>query len=135
MIVLDHLNSKTPVVINFQNPAPSSASASSIGDAVTGPSTAGIPSVLSGLWLSHKQFGKLDWSSLIQPSIELTQNGFNVSPQLASAVLSLPETSPLRRTQLFFPNGNPLAEGQIVKQPELGQLLSSIAQNGLSGNC
>lgn len=134
MIVLDHLNSKTPVVINFQNPAPSFVSASWLGDTPTGPSTVGIPGILSGLWLSHKQYGKLDWSSLIQPSIELSNSGVGVSPQLAAAVSSLPDTSPLRRSKLFFPKGIPLAEGQVIKQPKLGLLLNSIAQTGPSGN-
>ena len=134
MIVLDHLNSKTPVVINFQNPAPSFVSASWLGDTVTGPGTVGIPGILSGLWLSHKQYGKLDWASLIQPAIELSNNGVSVSPQLAAATLNLPDSSPLRRSKLFFPKGIPLAEGQDIKQPKLGQLLNSIAQNGPSGN-
>lgn len=141
MIVLDHLGSKPPTVINFQDAAP----AGYVFPAPTNgssPSTqpqppVGIPGLLSGLWESHNQFGRLEWAELVQPAIRLALDGIAVSTQLAFAVQSLPEDSPLRRSQssLFFPNGIPLAEGQVIKQSALADLLKAVALNGVGGKC
>ncbi|XP_046458585.1 glutathione hydrolase 7-like [Daphnia pulex] len=128
MIILNHLTSKPPMVINFQDAAPGPVNASLIVNG-QGPLAVGIPGLLSGLWESHKKFGKLKWADLLQPSIQLSNLGINVSSQLAGAVQGIPSDSPLRRSQLFFPNNIPLAEGQVIRQPAFGKLLDSLAQN------
>lgn len=128
MIILNHLTSKPPIVINFQDAAPRPVNASLIVNG-QGPLAVGIPGLLSGLWESHKKFGKLKWADLLQPSINLSNLGINVSTQLAGAVQGIPSDSPLRRSQLFFPNNIPLAEGQVIRQPSFGKLLDSLAQN------
>jgi gamma-glutamyltranspeptidase len=128
MIILNHLTSKPPMVINFQDAAPGPVNASLIVNG-QGPLAVGIPGLLSGLWESHKKFGKLKWADLLQPSIQLSNLGINVSSQLAGAVQGIPGDSPLRRSQLFFPNNIPLAEGQVIRQPAFGKLLDSLAQN------
>lgn len=135
MIILNHMSTKPPVVINFQDAAPGSINVSTIVDG-QGPVAVGIPGLLSGLWESHKKYGKLKWADLLQPSIQLSNLGINVSSQLAGAVQGIPKESPLRRSQLFFPNNIPLAEGQVIRQPALAKLLDSLAQsqNGAEGN-
>lgn len=135
MIILNHLTSKPPIVINFQDAAPGVINVSSIIDG-KGPGAVGIPGLMSGLWESHKKYGKLKWAEILQPSIQLSNLGINVSSQLAEAVQGIPNKSALRRSQLFFPNNIPLAEGQVIRQPALGKLLDSVAQseNGAEGN-
>lgn len=128
MIISNHLSSKLPVVFNFQDSAPQPVNVSSIVDG-QGPRAVGIPGLLSGLWESHKKYGKLKWSELLQPAIQLGYLGINVSSQLSAAVQGIPNESPLRRSQLFFPNNIPLAEGQIIRQPALAKFLDSVAQN------
>lgn len=132
MIIVHHMTSKPPVVFNFQDAAPGSINVSSIVDG-QGPIAVGFPGLLSGLWESHKKFGKLKWADLLQPSIKLSNLGINVSSQLSAAVQGISKESPLRRSQLFFPNNIPLAEGQVIRQPALANLLDSIAQNGADG--
>ena len=110
MILFNRHTSKQPVVINFQNVAPSRLDVSLIAND-RGPMSVGVPGLLSGLWESHKAYGKLKWADLFQPAIELCKSGINVSPQLAAAVHSIPDESPLHESLLFFPNNIPLAEG------------------------
>ncbi|XP_032780767.2 glutathione hydrolase 7 [Daphnia magna] len=128
MIILNHLTTKPPIVINFQDAAPGAINVSSIIDG-QGPGAVGIPGLISGLWESHKKYGKLKWADILQPSIQLSNLGMNVSSQLAGAVQGILDKSALRRSQLFFPNNIPLAEGQIIRQPALGKLLDSLAQS------
>lgn len=128
MIIVNHMSSKPPVVLNFQDAAPVSVNVTTILDG-QGPQSVGIPGLLSGLWESHKKYGKLKWADLLLPSIQLSNLGINVSSQLAGAVEGIPKESPLRKSQLFFPNNVPLAEGQVIRQPALAKLLYSISQN------
>jgi len=132
MIVFNRRTSKKPVVINFQDTAPSKINISLVSDN-RGPLSVGIPGLLSGLWESHKMFGKLKWADLLEPAIRLCNNGIAVSAQLASAVHNIPDESPLRHQShsLFFPDDIPLAEGQTLKQPSLGNTLDMIAKNGV----
>lgn len=132
MIVLNHMSSKLPVVFNFQDAAVRPINVSTIADG-QGPDAVGIPGLLSGLWESHRKYGKMKWPELLQPAIQLGYMGINVSSQLSAAVQAIPNESPLRRSQLFFPNNIPLAEGQIIRQPALAKCLDSIAQNGAEG--
>ena len=135
MIIVNHMTSKPPVVINFQDAAPASINVTTILDG-QGPQSVGRPGLLSGLWESHKKYGKLKWADLLLPSIQLSNLGINVSSQLAVAVQGISQESPLRRSQLFFPNNVPLAEGQVIRQPALAKLLYSVSQNenGAEGN-
>ena len=36
----------------------------------------GVPGTVDGMCKAHQKFGSLSWGELIQPSIELAQNGF-----------------------------------------------------------
>ena len=38
-----------------------------------------VPGEIAGYWEAHKKFGKLPWSDLIQPSIEICENGYNLT--------------------------------------------------------
>uniref|UniRef100_A0A8D9AMY4 Gamma-glutamyltranspeptidase 2 n=1 Tax=Cacopsylla melanoneura TaxID=428564 RepID=A0A8D9AMY4_9HEMI len=42
----------------------------------------GVPGFVAGLWMAHSQFGKLPWTQVIAPSIELAKDGFEVSRSL-----------------------------------------------------
>ena len=49
-------------------------------DAVASGVSVGVPGTLSVLELAHQAHGKLPWSRLLQPAIDLAVNGFNISP-------------------------------------------------------
>ena len=45
-----------------------------------------IPGELRGLELLHSRFGKLPWSNLVRPAMELARDGFQVGPHLAKSI-------------------------------------------------
>ena len=102
-------------------------------DAVVGGRSVGTPGVIRGLELAHKRWGKADWSSLFSQTIELSKEGFEVSPRLAKlvemeinpGVKKMPEAS-----DYFFPNGEPLKAESILKNPDYAKSLSLIAEQG-----
>lgn len=102
-------------------------------DAVVGGRSVGTPGVIRGLELAHKRWGKADWSSLFSQTIELSKEGFEVSPRLAKlvemeinpGVKKMPAAS-----NYFFPNGEPLEAGSTLKNPDYANSLSLIAEQG-----
>lgn len=50
-----------------------------IGFNITGPLAIGVPGQLRGYWAAYKRFGKLPWKDLVEPAIELCENGYQMS--------------------------------------------------------
>lgn len=42
-----------------------------------------IPGELKGYWYAHQKYGKLPWSELVKPTIDLCMNGHLITPFLA----------------------------------------------------
>src|SRR5687767_10380137 len=53
-------------------------------DAVVGGRSVGTPGAIRMLEMAHRQYGKLAWSQLFEPAIRLADDGFKVSPRLAT---------------------------------------------------
>ena len=47
-----------------------------------------VPGTLKGLVHAYKKYGNLGWSDLVQPAIDIAENGFNIHPSLAAAIES-----------------------------------------------
>lgn len=47
-----------------------------------------IPTELKGLHELHKKYGKLKWEEVVQPVIEVAEEGYKVTPYLASIFVS-----------------------------------------------
>lgn len=132
MVVLNHLTSKQPEVVNFQNAALDPVDLTAISSGLE-PASVGAPSLVSGLWEAHSKYGKTNWADLVKPAVDLAEKGFSVSIQLANATQNLGEDAPLRKSELFFPNNVPLAEGKVLRNPALAKLLKAISVNGSAG--
>lgn len=50
-----------------------------LNKAKAGALAVGVPGTLKGLWELHQKYGKLEWSKLIEPSIELCYSGIEVT--------------------------------------------------------
>ncbi len=94
----------------------------------------GVPGAVALYKLAHDKHGKLPWATLFEPAIQLARDGFAVSPRLAGY---LPRMA--ARTRLddepgtaayFYPGGEPLAEGSLLRNPEYADTLTRIAQEG-----
>lgn len=104
-------------------------------DAVIGGRSVGTPGVVKMLAQAHQKHGKLPWKTLFQPAIELAQNGFVVSPRLAKLVAGkfnpgIAQLSEAKR--YFYPNGQAIAEGDVLTNKKLAATLTKIAEQGVS---
>ncbi len=101
--------------------------------AFVGGKAVGTPGVIAALYQAHQQHGKLPWAQLFQPAIATAEQGFQVSPRLHKllAAKSNPGllTFPNSRAY-FYPNGEPLAVGHLLKNPSYAALLRRIAKEG-----
>jgi gamma-glutamyltranspeptidase/glutathione hydrolase len=52
----------------------------------TGYLAPGVPGTVRGLALAHERFGKLAWSDVVAPAVELAENGFVLSDSLARSL-------------------------------------------------
>ncbi|AXY42661.1 gamma-glutamyltransferase [Halomonas sp. JS92-SW72] len=91
----------------------------------------GVPGTVRMLELAHAEHGRLPWAELFGPAIRLAEEGFAVSPRLAT---SLASEQPLRDDPLgsafYYPNGEPLEAGVTLKNPALAAILREIAEHG-----
>lgn len=101
-------------------------------EAVASGLSVGVPGTLSVLELAHKEHGKLAWSQLIQPAIELAQNGFKMSPRLHAALLETPDlkNDAAARPYFFDALGQAHPVGYTLKNPELARIFKDIASRG-----
>ena len=103
-------------------------------DAVVSGRSVGVPGTLSLLALAHEKHGRLTWSELFQPAIDLARNGFEVSSRLASML----EASYRKRLQTFpearnyfYPNDQATKAGKKLVNREFAETLTDIAQHGI----
>lgn len=101
-------------------------------DAVVGGRSVGTPGTVKLLWTRHQQQGSMPWASLLQPAIKLATEGFKVSPRLAQSLLhaadSFIDGSPAKR--YFFPNGQALTAGTVLRNPDYANTLKALAKHG-----
>ena len=99
---------------------------------VVGGRAVGAPGVVRMLKMAHQKHGKLKWATLIKPAIERSRQGFKVSHRL-NRQLTLARNPGLKvkgtaTRAYFYPNGKPLPQGYIRKNPELANSLEIIAK-------
>ncbi|MBK8505966.1 MAG: gamma-glutamyltransferase [Saprospiraceae bacterium] len=95
----------------------------------------GVPGTVAGLYLAHKKYGHLPWADLVQPSIDLAKNGFELTWSLAREAIFFESNSPIQFLKDYFKkdNGAVTKFGEIWKQTELANTLSEIRDHGHDG--
>ncbi len=102
---------------------------------VTGHLSVGVPGAVAGLTEAHRQYGRLPFSAVIEPSIRLATQGFLVDEYRSSSIASDSARLvffPASRTT-FLPADRPPQPGSIFRQPELGATLEAIRDSGAAG--
>lgn len=106
------------------------------GASTVGGKASGVPGMVAGVLAVHQKFGKIrDLAVLLQPAIELAENGFEVYQHLEAAILDQQATllkSPEAR-EIFFRAGKPLKIGDRLVQKNLAKTLRKIAKDGANG--
>ncbi|MEP1209451.1 MAG: gamma-glutamyltransferase [Rhizobiaceae bacterium] len=102
-------------------------------DAVIGGRSVGVPGTPALLAEMHRRWGKTPWRNLLQPAIRQARFGFKVSPRLAGQIKSDAKrlsSHPVTR-DYFMPNGTPLQEGDLRRNPDYATTLTAIAEKGI----
>ena len=127
--------------IDFREKAPLAASKNMYldenGDLIKGKSTlgamaVGVPGTIDGLFKIHQKFGSIPFSELIQPAIDLANNGVVVTKKQAER---------LQKYRHYFTevNDNTIIfdadwkEGDTIKYPNLAQTFERIKTHGRDG--
>ncbi len=92
----------------------------------------GVPGIVAMLQQAHRLHGKLPWKDLIQPAIELCDNGFMVSQRLHQLLLQDKDLvrNSFAREYFYQPDLTPWPVGYKLKNPELSRILKDIATQG-----
>jgi len=101
-------------------------------DAVVGGRSVGVPGTPALLAEAHRRWGQADWAGLFQPAITLAEDGFSVSPRLAAAVArdAVRLASQPGTARYFVPDGQPLAAGARLKNPDYAASLRLLVREG-----
>lgn len=95
-----------------------------------------VPGTVAGLYEAHQRFGKLSWSQLLQPAIQLAQKGFSVSSDLAWALKAkaLVMTANPSSCEIYFKQCSGYQQaGDTLIQQDLAKSLGLIAKHGRDG--
>ncbi|KAF5726033.1 gamma-glutamyltranspeptidase 3-like isoform X2 [Tripterygium wilfordii] len=135
MIVRSSSTSKTQA-FDMRETAPLAASknmyANDLSEKYHGARSMGVPGEIAGLHEAWLQHGRLAWSTLFQPAIELSKYGFVVAPYLGLNIAKCAKTifnDPGLR-EVYAPEGKLLKAGDICYNVELAQTLEAIAEQG-----
>lgn len=130
--------------LDFREKAPANAGRDMYLDSVGNPIVAkslygqlasGVPGSVDGMVEAHKKYGKLSWAAVIQPAIDLAQNGFPITKLQASELNNMH-----RNFMKFNPQGTAFVnlestwkENDLLVQNELANTLKLIQKKGRAG--
>jgi len=136
------LQSGDLVSLDFRETAPAAAhknmyldSAGNIieGKSIRTPTASGVPGSVAGI-LATLKYAKLPLRQLIDPAINLAENGFAITAGEASALNNLrDEFTKYNSGPIAFQKNNPWKEGDTLIQKDLAQTLKRIRDEGAKG--
>ncbi len=142
--LLHEARSGRDVFIDARETAPAAATPEAYLDAkgeldrdraINGPWSAGIPGLPAALVHMAGKYGKLPLAVSLQPAIRAARDGFPMYARLVRGYAErreVMERYPGTRA-VFLRDGRPLAEGEILRQPDLARTLERIAESGFDG--
>ena len=91
-----------------------------------------VPGEVAGLTQAFKRFGSLPIQAIMAPAIRLASEGFPVDGPLSVAIERVQAT--MKRfpdlAHVFMPKDEVPAQGQLIRQTDLGETLKAIAVQG-----
>ena len=89
----------------------------------------GIPGVVDAWYILLDRWGTMNFDQVLQPAIDLAENGFPLSERGASyiaeskKILKYPTT-----VKIYLPDGHPPKAGDILKNPDLARTLKKLVE-------
>ena len=142
-MVLRLTSMERPTVIEFMTRVPEAASLTNGSLLVNGrypddgPVLVNVPGTVAGMHAAWQKYGSrtIAWKVLLAPAIRAARDGYVVSEGLATTLATEREhfEKSAGSKALFFRNGEPLHAGDTLKNPDLAQVLETIADKGADG--
>ena len=102
-------------------------------DSTVGYKASAVPGTVAGMAMAHARFGKLSWSEVLEPARRLAQEGFPASQRMelilalqAPVMKQFPDSAKV----FLHGSGQPLKQGEWVKQPELAATIRRLQKHG-----
>src|ERR1700748_2183273 len=94
----------------------------------------GVPGAVAMLALAHKAHGRLAWKDLFGEAIQLSDQGFVVSPRLADDINGPYAQSATPDSAAYFtkPDGTRYRTGDVLRNPAYAATLRRLAAEGPS---
>lgn len=98
----------------------------------TGPLPVSVPGCVDAWFELHKKFGSMPMSKVLEKAVSYARNGFPVHGELASALTRVQANYGKYPNveKHYYPNGKVAGEGDIFKNPNLGQTLERLGKEG-----
>jgi gamma-glutamyltranspeptidase/glutathione hydrolase len=96
--------------------------------------SSGVPGSVAGMYEAHNKYGSLAWKELVQPAIDLAENGFPLTRRQAESLTEIQDT--LRRYNTVLPEfllRDQWKEGDTIFWKDLARTLALIRDYGASG--
>jgi len=103
------------------------------GEVRFGGISVGVPGTVAVMAMAHQAHGRLAWSRLFEPAIELAERGFSVPERLADGLEQARErfaAFPDMRENFYHPDGSPYRAGETMRNPAYAAALRRIAAAG-----
>ncbi|XP_068604407.1 glutathione hydrolase 7 [Brachionichthys hirsutus] len=93
----------------------------------------GVPGMLSGMHQAHQLYGRMAWKDVVTLAADVARNGFNVTHDLAEALLKVKDQNMSEAFRdLFLPNGQAPLAGLFARRVDLATVLDAVALKGVS---
>ncbi|MEE2745909.1 MAG: gamma-glutamyltransferase [Pseudomonadota bacterium] len=101
-------------------------------EAVPGGLSVGVPGLIRMLDIAHKEHGILPWKRLFQAAIQLSKNGFIISPRLHEMIKADPHLKKFEMAKKYFFSADGMARvpGTLLNNKPLAKTLEKIADKG-----
>ncbi len=131
---------RAPAALNSSGRAGSGVTAADIRAAghtdlpPRGPWAITVPGAVDGWFALLDRFGRLAIDAVLAPAIELAENGFAVSAELADALERLrPVLAGQASAGELYPSGRIPLPGEVIRRPALASTLRAIVSEGRAG--
>ena len=98
----------------------------------TGPLPVSVPGCVDAWFELHKKFGSMPMSKVLEKAVSYARNGFPVHGEFASALTKVQANYGKYPNvdKHYYPNGKVAGEGDILKNPNLGNTLERLGKEG-----